>query len=77
MVKTRKNLSRVEHAEQPGLDLCRRVPHLVEKQHAAIGAGKQPVACRRPAEGPLCLAEELPFDERRREGSEIHGDQGP
>ena len=73
----RKNLPRVEDAQQPGLHLGRGVSDLVEKQHAAIGTRKQAVARRRSAEGALCMPEELPFDERRREGREVHGNKRP
>ena len=67
-----------QHAQQLALRLHAEVPHFVEKEGAFVGDLEQPLLRGdRPGERSLDVAEQLAFQQRRRQGRAIAGQQGP
>jgi len=71
-------LPRLEHAQEPGLQLEGQLAHLVEKERRSVC---QLEAARLPREGagvgPLLPAEQLALDERRGQRAAVDGHEQP
>jgi acyl-CoA hydrolase len=70
---TGHNLASLQRGQQFGLQMQRHVADLVEKQRAAGRRAQQADPIRfGVGESPAAVAEELAFEELRRECTEIH-----
>ena len=74
----RMDLALLEDAEELRLEIGRHLADLIEKHHAPLGgaenADRLPVG---PGEGPLLMAEQLAFRQRRRQGAAVDRHKRP
>jgi hypothetical protein len=70
-------LAILQHAQQARLQRRRHVTDFIEEQRAAIGLLEPSLALQRgPGESALFVAEELGFEQVRRDRGDIDGDKG-
>jgi hypothetical protein len=78
LASERADLSGLEDAEKPRLEVERQLTHLVEEERSAVRLLEEAaVLVRGASEGTTRVAEQLARDERRRDRSRVHGHEGP